>query len=200
MDNGPASIQLLYPRGCVDVRWHSSAKSARPTHTHTHIPSRNLQVFIFPFYDKSLNQSGNYIYRHTSTVRSAHRAVVSSVRFSQHIEAISPQRSKRFVFIMQNVFSVRCELNLCALCRHDMARQSVAGRWQWRPGFSLWSFSVRFTVNKVALWQVFLRVLRFSPARISPPMLHTHLHLNTTFIRRLSGRSLGPLRATFLRQ
>lgn len=101
---------------------------ARAPHTHTHIPSRNLQVFIFPFYDKSLNQSGNYIYRHTSTVRSAHRAVVSSVRFSQHIEAISPQRSKRFVFIMQNVFSVRCELNLCALCRHDMARQSVAGR------------------------------------------------------------------------
>ena len=212
-DNGPARIQLLHPRDCVDVRWHSFAKSARPftyargrTHARTHILSRNLQVCFFPFYDQSFNQSGNYtcIYRHThthiSTARPAHRTLVSSPRLSQHTAVISPQKSKRFVFIKQNVFSLRCELILCALCRHYMARLSVTGRWQWRPGFNPWSFSVRLIVNKVALCQVFLRVLRVSSARNSPSMLYTHPHLKTAFIRRLSGRSLGHLRATFTRQ
>jgi hypothetical protein len=33
-----------------------------------------------------------------------------------------------------------------------------------------------------------------SPVRIIPPMLHTHLHLNTCLIRRTSGRSLGTLK------
>jgi hypothetical protein len=32
-------------------------------------------------------------------------------------------------------------------------------------------------VDKVALGQVFLRVLRFSPASIIPPLLHIHLSL-----------------------
>jgi len=34
---------------------------------------------------------------------------------------------------------------------------------------------VGFVVDKVALGQVFLRVLRFSPANIIPPLLHIHL-------------------------
>jgi hypothetical protein len=34
---------------------------------------------------------------------------------------------------------------------------------------------VGFVVGKVALGQVFLRVLRFSPANIMPPLLHIHL-------------------------
>jgi branched-subunit amino acid transport protein len=36
---------------------------------------------------------------------------------------------------------------------------------------------VGFVVDKVALGQVFLRVLRFSPANIIPPLLHIHLSL-----------------------
>jgi len=38
------------------------------------------------------------------------------------------------------------------------------------------SFNVRFVVGKVALCQVFQTVLRVSPVRIIPPMLHAHVH------------------------
>jgi hypothetical protein len=42
--------------------------------------------------------------------------------------------------------------------------------------------------------QVFLRVLRFSPANILPPVLHTHLHLHVAVTRRTNTRSLGTSR------
>jgi hypothetical protein len=42
-------------------------------------------------------------------------------------------------------------------------------RW---PGFDPVSVHVRFVVDKVALGQVFLRVLRFSPVNLIPPVLH----------------------------
>jgi hypothetical protein len=38
-----------------------------------------------------------------------------------------------------------------------------------------WSIHVGFMVDKVALGQVFRRVLRFSPASIILPLLHIHL-------------------------
>ena len=38
---------------------------------------------------------------------------------------------------------------------------------------------------------VSLPVLQFSPVTTIPPMLHTHLHFNTTLIRRTSGRNVG---------
>jgi hypothetical protein len=37
-----------------------------------------------------------------------------------------------------------------------------------------WAVFVGFVIDKVALGQVFLRVLRFSPASIIPPLLHIH--------------------------
>jgi hypothetical protein len=44
------------------------------------------------------------------------------------------------------------------------------------PGFAPWSIHVGFVVDKVALEQVFLRVLRFSSVSvIIPPGLHTHI-------------------------
>jgi hypothetical protein len=58
-------------------------------------------------------------------------------------------------------------------------------------GFDPGPVHVRYAVDRLALWQVFLPILRFSPVSIVPPMLHTRLHLNTTLIRRTSGRSLG---------
>jgi hypothetical protein len=51
-----------------------------------------------------------------------------------------------------------------------------------------------FIVDKVALGQVSLRVLRFAPVSIIPPMLHNHIDFNITFRRRTSGRSLGNLK------
>jgi hypothetical protein len=41
-----------------------------------------------------------------------------------------------------------------------------------RPGFDPGSVHVGFVVDKVALGQVFPRVLRFSPVNFIPPLLH----------------------------
>lgn len=43
----------------------------------------------------------------------------------------------------------------------------------------------------VAPGRVFIRLHRFSPVTIIPPVLHTLLHLNTAITRRTSGRRLG---------
>jgi hypothetical protein len=47
-----------------------------------------------------------------------------------------------------------------------------------------------FDVDKVTLGQVFRPSASLPPVSTVPPMLHTHLHHNTTLIRRTSGRSL----------
>jgi len=55
-------------------------------------------------------------------------------------------------------------------------RRLVAGLSPRRPGFAPGSVHVGFVVDKVALGQVFLRVLRFSPVNIhSTVALHTHI-------------------------
>jgi len=43
-----------------------------------------------------------------------------------------------------------------------------------KAGFDPKSFHVRFNVEKLALAQVFLGVLRFCPVSIIPPLLHIH--------------------------
>jgi hypothetical protein len=54
-------------------------------------------------------------------------------------------------------------------------RSLAAGLSPRRPGFAPGSIHVGFVVDKVALAQVFLRVLRFSPVNIIPPSLQTHI-------------------------
>jgi len=54
-------------------------------------------------------------------------------------------------------------------------RQLVAGLWLWRPRFVPRSVHAGLVMDKVALHQVFLLVLRFSPVSIIPPGLHTHI-------------------------
>jgi hypothetical protein len=51
-------------------------------------------------------------------------------------------------------------------------RRLIAGLSPRRPGFDSGSVHVGFVVDKVALGQVFLRVLRFSPVSFIPPVLH----------------------------
>ena len=51
-----------------------------------------------------------------------------------------------------------------------------------RARFDPRSVRVRFVVSKVALGQVFLRVLSFSLVSVIPPLLQTHLHRNTVAI------------------
>jgi hypothetical protein len=53
-------------------------------------------------------------------------------------------------------------------------KRSVAGLSPQKNGFAPGSVHVGFVVDKVALGQVLLRVLRFFPVNITPPLLHTH--------------------------
>jgi hypothetical protein len=48
----------------------------------------------------------------------------------------------------------------------------------------------RSVVHNVALGRVYLRVLRFFPATVIPPMLHTNLHVHAALMRRSNRRSL----------
>jgi hypothetical protein len=59
-------------------------------------------------------------------------------------------------------------------------RSLVAGLSPRRPGFAPRSIHVGFVMDKVALGQVFLRVLRFSPVNIIPP--HSTVALQTHII------------------
>jgi hypothetical protein len=51
-------------------------------------------------------------------------------------------------------------------------RRLTAGLPLGRPGFDPGSVHVGFVVDKVALGQGFLRVLKFSPVNFMPPVLH----------------------------
>jgi hypothetical protein len=51
-------------------------------------------------------------------------------------------------------------------------RRLVAGLSPRRPGFDPGSVHVGFVVDKVALGQVFSRLLRFFPVNFKPPELH----------------------------
>jgi Holliday junction resolvasome RuvABC ATP-dependent DNA helicase subunit len=54
-----------------------------------------------------------------------------------------------------------------------------------------------YVVGKVTLGRVVLRALGPSPVTIVAPMLRTHFDLNTTLIRKKSGRILGILKVHF---
>jgi hypothetical protein len=66
---------------------------------------------------------------------------------------------------------VRCHWSAVTRPAQAGFRSSVAGLSLRRPGFATGSIHVGFMVDKVALGQVFLRVLRFSPVDIIPPSL-----------------------------
>jgi hypothetical protein len=64
-------------------------------------------------------------------------------------------------------------------------RQLVAGLSPRSPGFVTGSIHVGFVVEKVALGQVSLRVLRFSPVNIIPPSFYILIHylgMNSTSV------------------
>jgi hypothetical protein len=62
-------------------------------------------------------------------------------------------------------------------------RRSVVGLQPQKPGFHTGFVRMRFLADKMAMEQVLLPALPFSPVSIIPSMLHTHLHLNTAPIR-----------------
>jgi len=70
-------------------------------------------------------------------------------------------------------------------------RQLVAGISPPRPGFDPRSVDVNIFGGQLTRDQIFRNVSRFSPVSITPPMLHTHLHLHVVFTKRTNERSLG---------
>jgi hypothetical protein len=56
------------------------------------------------------------------------------------------------------------------------------------------NYSASFVVDKMALLQVFLRMLRLSSLSIIPPILDNLIHFNISLLRRNSRRSLGMLK------
>jgi len=124
-----------------------------------------------------------YVFRVSPTIHSfcypAHRAVCE-------------MRTKALNI---GLLSIHCFLPYSAMTQVVSHRLSP-----WRSGFDPGSVRVRFVVDKVALRQVVLRVLRFSPV-IIPPVFHTH-HLNVTLNRRtidvtLNRRTTGRCLGTF---
>ena len=57
---------------------------------------------------------------------------------------------------------------------------------------------MRFVVDKVALEHIFLRIRRFSPVSMNPPILHTHRHLRVALTRRTNERRLETFRKVML--
>jgi hypothetical protein len=64
------------------------------------------------------------------------------------------------------------------------------GLSRWSPGFDPRPVHVRFVVDRLALRQVYIGVLRFYSVNIIPPMLHTRLHLYAILSRSEDGRSV----------
>jgi len=79
--------------------------------------------------------------------------------------------------------------------RHAPGRL-VAGPTPRSPGFDPKTVHVRWVVDKVALERVFLRVLQFLPVTVTPPELHTHLHLHDFLITQTKGRMCGNLQSS----
>ena len=94
---------------------------------------------------------------------------------------------------------VRSRLNFCVLfgllsffngCA--VGRAVFAGLSARAPEFDPRLANVVFVVDRVALGQIFLPVLRFSPVTIIAAFLHTHLYLDVAFIRRTNGEAWEP--------
>jgi hypothetical protein len=73
-----------------------------------------------------------------------------------------------------------------------MAKAVISGLSPRAAEFDTRIVNVVFVVDRVALGQVFLPVLRFFPVTIISPFLHTHLYLHVAVIRRTNGRSWEP--------
>jgi hypothetical protein len=67
----------------------------------------------------------------------------------------------------------------CCMLHHtaQWLKPVVAGLSPRRPGCTSRAVRVGFVVNRVTLWQVFLKVLRLSPISVTPLELHSHSNI-----------------------
>jgi len=76
------------------------------------------------------------------------------------------QRGTDWIFLTLSTVNLSIRSTIRAV-----SRRTVTAEARFRSQVSL-----TFVVDRVALGQVFMPVLRFSPVSIVPPMLHTQLH------------------------
>jgi hypothetical protein len=95
------------------------------------------------------------------------------------------------VFVSEAVFTERYELHLQINFVAYVRAKSVIGLSPHKPGYNPGSGHVGFLADEMEVEQIFRPVLRSSPASTTPPMLHTHFHLNTVRTIRASEQSLG---------
>jgi hypothetical protein len=98
------------------------------------------------------------------------RRTVSHVRYEQYERCLHTPLLKMHTIYFSETLVYTCitTQNYSIVGR---LRPLAAGLSPRRPGFAPGSTHVGFVVDKVALGQVFLRVLRFSPVNIIPPSL-----------------------------
>ena len=86
------------------------------------------------------------------------------------------------------VFSVRYALwektILSENCRRDLSPRM--------PRFDPRSVYLRLVVDKLALENVYLRILLVSPVSINSTVFHTHLHIHIALTRRTTGEAYEP--------
>jgi len=78
----------------------------------------------------------------------------------------------------------------------DALGQPVAGQSSRRPHSDSTRFHVGLVLNKVTMWQGFLRVFLFSPAHIVSQMLHLHVAVT----RSINGPSLRIFQTTLFQK
>ena len=98
------------------------------------------------------------------------------------------ERHSNYTLYDSTVFSPRFTFSVTSIIaiRHA-CRAMTATVCTWRPGFNAWPVHKIFLVQKVALSQVFSYYL-VSPVSIVPLIFYTHLHLQSTVIRRTRRR------------
>jgi hypothetical protein len=77
-----------------------------------------------------------------------------------------------YIHIQLHAVSLSNVLNVTSAVSNVETRPLAAGLPPRRPGFDPGLVHVGFVVDKVALGQVFPRVLRFYPVSFIPPVLH----------------------------
>jgi hypothetical protein len=100
------------------------------------------------------------------------------LREGQTTEAWEPCKKQCFSEVGESCVEESCQLHrmICiqlpaGIRAAPWLRRLAAGLPPRRPGFDPGSVHVGFAVDKVALGQVFPRVLRFSPLNFLPPVL-----------------------------
>jgi len=142
------------------------------------VRTESLYIILFIYYP--LKPNGYYMYHSftfTNSTFCPHSVFVGFVWISEQTAIISLYSIDWLVFITETE-SVYWSFNY-------NSEGLFVGLLPRRLGFNSSSVYMRFSVDKVAVWQVSLLVLGYFPVIIIPPVPYTHLHLQYALNRRI---------------